>query len=171
MIRCLICNQSYSRRGALQRHERNVHGSGKYTDQSQPLKEMTFRHPFSMMVTGPSGSGKTEWTRKLLLSSLVQPPPERILWCFGQWQPLYEDLQKRIPCIEFIRGIPDYLDNAQFMDPSKRNLIILMTWWPKQSVTRELPTFLRKAVTTEIYLSCIWLKTYFLKVELAGISL
>ena len=72
MIRCLICNQSYSRRDALQRHERNVHGSGKYTDQSQPLKEMTFRHPFSMMVTGPSGSGKTEWTRKLLLSSLVQ---------------------------------------------------------------------------------------------------
>ena len=124
MIRCLICNQSYSRRDALQRHERNVHGSGKYTDQSQSLKEMTFRHPFSMMVTGPSGSGKTEWTRKLLLSSLVQPPPERILWCFGQWQPLYEDLQKRIPCIEFIRGIPDYLDNAQFMDPSKRNLII-----------------------------------------------
>ena len=118
MIRCLICNQSYSRRDALQRHERNVHGSGKYTDQSQPLKEMTFRHPFSMMVTGPSGSGKTEWTRKLLLSLLVQPPPEQILWCFGQWQPLYEDLQKRIPCIEFIRGIPDYLDNAQFMDPS-----------------------------------------------------
>ena len=77
-----------------------------------------------MMVTGPSGSGKTEWTRKLLLSSLVQPPPERILWCFGQWQPLYEDLQKRILCIEFIRGIPDYLDNAQFIDPSKRNLII-----------------------------------------------
>ena len=90
MIRCLICNQSYSRRDALQRHERNVHGSGEYTDQSQPLKKMTFRHPFSMMVTGPSGSGKTEWTRKLLLSSLVQPPPERILWCFGQWQPLYE---------------------------------------------------------------------------------
>ena len=108
----------------MQRHERNVHGSGKYTEQSQPLKEMTFQHPFSMMVTGPSGSGKTEWTRKLLLSSLVQPPPERILWCFGQWQPLYEDLQKRIACIELIQGIPDYLDNSQFIDPSKRNLII-----------------------------------------------
>ena len=63
-------------------------------------------------------------TRKLLLSSLVQPPPERILWCFGQWQPLYEDLQKRISCIEFLWGIPDYLDNSQFIDPSKRNLII-----------------------------------------------
>ena len=71
-----------------------------------------------MVVAEPSGSGKTEF------SSLVQPPPEQILWCFGQWQPLYEDLQKRIPCIEFIRGIPDYLDSAQFIDPSKRNLII-----------------------------------------------
>ena len=124
MIRCLICNQSYSRRDALQRHERNVHGSGKYTNQSQPLNEMTFRHPFSIMLTGPSGLRKMEWTRKLLLSLLVQPPPEGILWCFGQWQPLNEDLQKRIPCIEFIRGIPDYLDNTQFIDPSKRNLII-----------------------------------------------
>ena len=55
---------------------------------------MTFGQPFSMVVTGPSGSGKTEWTRKLLLSSLIQPPPERILWCFGQWQPLYDDIQK-----------------------------------------------------------------------------
>ena len=75
MIRCLICNQSYSRRDALQRHECNVHGNGKYTDQSQPLKKMTFQHPFSMMITGPSRSGKTEWTRKLLLSSLVQSRP------------------------------------------------------------------------------------------------
>ena len=47
-----------------------------------------------MRVTGLSGSGKTEWTRKLLLTSLIHPPPERILWCFGQWQPLYEDLQE-----------------------------------------------------------------------------
>ena len=86
---------------------------------------LNFQHPFSMMVTGPSQSGKTEWTRKLLLSPLIQPPPERILWCFGQWQPLYEELQKRIPCIEFVHGIPDYLHSSQFIGPDKRNLIIL----------------------------------------------
>ena len=78
-----------------------------------------------MMVTGPSQSGKTEWTRKLLLSPLIQPPPERILWCFGQWHPLYENLQKRIPYIEFVHGIPDYLHSSQFNGPDKRNLIIL----------------------------------------------
>ena len=66
MIRCLICNQSYSRCDALQRHERNVHCSGKYTDQSQPLKEMTFRHPFSMMVTGPIDREYSQkWTGEL----------------------------------------------------------------------------------------------------------
>ena len=66
MIRCLICNQSYSRRDALQIHERNVHCSGKYTDQSQPLKEMTFRHPFSMMVTGPIDREYSQkWTGEL----------------------------------------------------------------------------------------------------------
>ena len=92
-------------------------------DQSQPLKEI-FQHPFSMMVTGPSGSGKTEWTRKLLLTSLIHPPPELIFWCFGQWQPLYEDLQKRIPWIEFVHSIPDYLKSPQFINPGKQNLII-----------------------------------------------
>ena len=66
MIRCLICNQSYSRRDALQRHERNVHCSGKYTNQSQPMKEMTFRHPFSMMVTGPIDREYSQkWTGEL----------------------------------------------------------------------------------------------------------
>ena len=66
MIRCLICNQSYSRRDALQRHERNVHCSGKYTDQSQPLKEMIFRHPFSMMVTRPIDREYSQkWTGEL----------------------------------------------------------------------------------------------------------
>ena len=68
MIRCLICNQSYSRRDALQRHERNVHCSGKYTDQSQPLKEMTFRHSLSIMVTGPIDREYSQkWTGELFM--------------------------------------------------------------------------------------------------------
>ena len=67
MIRYLICNQFYSRRDTLQRLERNVHGSGKTIDQSQPL---TFQHPFSMMVTGPCGLGNG--LEKMLFSSLIQ---------------------------------------------------------------------------------------------------
>ena len=109
----------------MQRHSRNVHGHGADSDPSPNIHtNITFQHPFSMMVTGPSASGKTEWTRKLLLSTLIQPPSERIIWCYGQWQPLYEDLQKKLPSIEFVHGIPEYLNSSQFINPSQRNLIV-----------------------------------------------
>jgi hypothetical protein len=68
-----------------------------------------------MVVSGTSGSGKTEWTRKLLLSDLVRPVAERILWCYGQWQPLYDTLQRTIPRIEFVQGIPNYLNDSQYI--------------------------------------------------------
>ena len=72
-----------------------------------------------------SGSGKTEFTKRVLLSALIQPSPERIIWCYGQWQPLYEDLRRRIPSIEFVQGLPDYLNEPSFIDVRKRNLIVL----------------------------------------------
>ena len=40
-----------------------------------------------------------------------QRTPERIIWCFGQWQPLYDAIRKKIPWIEFVSGLPDYLDD------------------------------------------------------------
>ena len=128
MPSCSHCGVEFNRPDNLQRHMKNKHQSPDTNEtimQIPPSTSLTFQHPFSMMVTGPSQSWKTEWTRKLLLLPLIQPPPERILWCFGQWQPLYEELQKRIPCIEFVHGIPDYLHCSQFMSPDKRNLIIL----------------------------------------------
>ena len=85
---------------------------------------MTFKHPFSMVVSGPSGSGKSVWTKKLLLSSLIQPSPERIVWCYGQWQPLYDNIRKKIPRIEFVNGIPDHLNDQHYIDVSKRNILV-----------------------------------------------
>ena len=125
-----------------------------------------------MMLTGSSGSGKTKWTRKLLLTQLIQPPPERILWCFGQWQPLYEDLQKRILWIEFVHCIPDYLNSPQFINPGKPNLIIFDDLMAEVKCDQRIADiFLPKAVTTEIYLLCTLPKTCFLKVKRAGIML
>ena len=128
MPSCSHCGVEFNRLDNLQRHMKSKHQSpdtNKTIVQMSPSTSLTFQHPFSMMVTGPTQSGKTEWTRKLLLSLLIQPPPERILWCFGQWQPLYENLQKKIPYIEFVHGIPDYLHSSHFISPDKRNLIIL----------------------------------------------
>ena len=124
MLSCSICKREFGRGDNLQRHMRNKHNSLETMDQMTSSKTMTFKHPFSMVVSGPSGSGKSVWTKKLLLSSLIQPSPERIIWCYGQWQPLYDNIRKRIPRIEFVNGIPDHLNNQHYIDVSKRNVLV-----------------------------------------------
>ena len=65
------------------KHKRNVHMKEKYIDPLPPVAKstnMTFKHPFSMVVSGPSGSGKLVRTKELLLASLIQPSPEGIIW-------------------------------------------------------------------------------------------
>ena len=41
-----------------------------------------------MLVAGPSRSGKTQWTVKLLeqRQQRIEPPVDRILFCYSQWQ-------------------------------------------------------------------------------------
>ena len=99
----------------------------KYIDPLPPvvkLSNMTFQHPFSMVISGPSGNGKSVWTKNLLLSSLIQPSPERIIWYYGQLQPLYNNIRKRIPRIEFVNGIPDHLNDQHYINVDKRNVLV-----------------------------------------------
>jgi ABC-type glutathione transport system ATPase component len=133
MNQCSVCQQSFSSRDVTLRYQRYVHGSDdtvKSDSLSQQIthrdnsEKMNFQHPFSMVVSGPSGSGKTELTKTLLLYDLVNPPPERIIWCYGPWQSLYDELQRRILWIEFVRGIPDYLNSQEYINTGKGNLIV-----------------------------------------------
>ena len=64
--------------------------------------------PFCSIVAGPSQSGKSEFIRKFLLniSDLVFPVPEEIIYCFSEWQPMYDDLKSKMDIV-FIHGLPD----------------------------------------------------------------
>ena len=122
---CPICYQNFSRSDVMLRHKLNVHMKENYIDPLPPvvkLTNMTFKHPFSMVVSGPSGSGKSVWTKKLLLSSLIQPSPEPIIWCYGQ--PLYDNIRKRIPRTEFVNCIPDHLNDQLYINVGKRDLLV-----------------------------------------------
>ena len=50
---------------------------------------------------------------------------QRIIWCYGQWQPSYFDMMRIMPGIEFNEGILDDIDNADYLDVSQWNLIVL----------------------------------------------
>ena len=70
---------------------------------------------------------KTVRVKKLLENALetMQPPPQRIIWCYGQWQPLYFEILESIPGIEFYESVPDDIGKSSFLDVTQRNLIVL----------------------------------------------
>ena len=76
-------------------------------------------HPFTCLVAGPTQSGKTFFVSKLTqcASSLIQPPPEKILWCYSEWQQAYENLRN----VEFLEGLPQ----MESLDGSQTTLLII----------------------------------------------
>ena len=50
-------------------------------------------------------------------------PPERIIWCYSQWQPAYSELLNTVPNIEFVKDIPENLEQDSYFDDNKRNVI------------------------------------------------
>jgi uncharacterized C2H2 Zn-finger protein len=91
------------------------------------VPEFSFLHPYTMMVSGPTSCGKSTFVTKLLQQALTSicPPPQRIVWLYKRWQPLYSTIQMSVrPRVEFIQGIPPNIDQDSFFDPRLRNLII-----------------------------------------------
>ena len=82
-------------------------------------------HPFPCIVAGPTGSGKTVFVKTLLSGreQFIDGPPEYILWCYGEFQPMFAELQLQFPSIEFHEGLPK--DVKDKLDSRKRNMIVI----------------------------------------------
>ena len=72
-------------------------------------------------------SGKSHWTFQLLRHKEVMfaAPPEKVLYCFGIYQPLFEDMEKELPFVKFHQGLPSEEELRQLSDPSSCNVVIL----------------------------------------------
>jgi hypothetical protein len=82
------------------------------------------QHPLTCIVAGCTQSGKTVCVNENAQTT-ISPAPQRIIWCYGQWQPSYFDMMRTMPGIEFNQGIPEDVDNADYLDVSQRNVIVL----------------------------------------------
>ena len=78
-----------------------------------------WKHPFTCIVAGPTGCGKTTVVTRLLrnASTMIDPSPVRVTWCYGEWQSAYENLD--IPNLLLEEGLPTSFD------ASKRNIVVL----------------------------------------------
>ena len=88
---------------------------------------LKLRHPFTMMVAASTGGGGDMVCQNLLENreQWISPAPQRIIWIYGQWQPLYAEMQGIIPGMEFVKGIPATIEDEQFLNPAIRNLIVI----------------------------------------------
>ena len=115
----------------MQRHMNRKHSNSNFAPVIPMSQERCQRfqlvHPFTCMVAGMTGSGKTVWVQSLLqqAQTVIDQPPERIIWCYSQWQNAYTQLLMMIPTIEFVKGIPESLENDTYLDVNIRNLIVI----------------------------------------------
>lgn len=77
------------------------------------------QHPFTCIIAGPTACGKSTFVKNILAQkeSMIYPVPDRVVWFYGEWQPLYET----IPGVEFIEGLPD----VKHLDVKQNTLVIL----------------------------------------------
>lgn len=83
------------------------------------IMDVRLKHPFTCAVAGPTGSGKTQFVFRMIKNAdkLIDPPPESIVYSYGEFQPIFASLLK----VEFHEGLPDV---GQF-DGRKRVLLII----------------------------------------------
>ena len=115
---------------------------------------MTYRlqHPFTCIVTGPTQSGKSYFIQRLLqhAKELISPPVDKVVWCYSEWQPLYETLSGSV---EFHEGLPTDLSQ-----PEVCKLFILDDLADETDST--FSQMFTKKVTTGMQVLFMSLKTY-----------
>ena len=130
-----------------------------------------FKHPSNIFISGPSGSGKTEFVKKMIefKEDLFDILPQRIVWCYKEWQKSYNILKEREGSnIKFIQGIPDDEDEI-VTDPSATHLVIFDDMLGDKDEEKIKLWFLEKDII-EMQVWCTSLKIYFNKVNLLAPS-
>ena len=143
MYQCPECHLKFSRRDNMIRHLKHRHQLDRSyflvppppspappLPPSPPLPQrskVVLQHPFSLMAIGPTFSGKSCWMNKLLTraKTMINPPPERIRWCYKRWQPLFSEMQSTIKNILFMQGLPENLNDDSFIDTRYPSLIVI----------------------------------------------
>jgi hypothetical protein len=69
------------------------------------IMDVRLKHPFTCVVARPTGCGKMQFIFRLIrhASQVIDPPPQMIVYCYGEFQPLFSEF----PGVEFQEGLPD----------------------------------------------------------------
>ena len=84
-----------------------------------------FYTPTTIGVIGSTCSGKSTWVYKLLENkeSLFDIVPNRVLYCYSMWQPLFDKMARTMPFIEFHEGLASS-EKIQNFGGGQHNLLV-----------------------------------------------
>ena len=94
-----------------------------------------WQHPFTCVVAGPTGCGKTQWVVNFLenITEIMHPPASRIVYSYGEWQPIYTTLPSHVELQEGLSDLPEYARETTLlviddqMDEVNKNVLRLFT--------------------------------------------
>lgn len=73
------------------------------------MTDVRFKTPTSIMVSGPTQAGKTVLARRLLMNKhmLFDQEINKVVYCYGAYQPGFAELERNVENIIFVEGFPD----------------------------------------------------------------
>ena len=74
-------------------------------------EDVKFEHPSNWLIGAQSQGGKTYFVYQLLKTTeIFKPELPKIIYCYSEWQTIYEKMMVEINNITFIKGLPDIAD-------------------------------------------------------------
>ena len=118
------------------------------------------KHPLPALIADPTCCGKTEFVKRLLEAEeeMIQGEPERIIWCYGIYQPAYDEMQGTIPCVTFIEGVPSDLESM--INPSVQNLVVLDDLMQELSNSDRITSLFTKGCHHRNLMLCLHSRVY-----------
>lgn len=112
----------------------------------------------SIAVSGATMSGKTHWTFRLLREkeTMFSSPPEHVLYCYGIYQPLFEQMEKELPFVTFHQGLPTEDTLKALSKHDRCNLVILDDLMDSVTSSSEMESLFVKGVH-HLHLSALYL--------------
>ncbi len=151
MYSCFLCNKTYVWSHDLKRHAKAKHVNQQQQqpctvqqEQQQPCtvqqQQITERNwwlfesvtPFkpcsSFVISGATKSGKTWWLYRLLREKngmFIPNPPKKILYCYGVYQPLFDEMKQSLQDITFHEGLPTLETITELTSDGGHHLVVL----------------------------------------------